>query len=141
MFPTWSHHACRQLPLGTCHQCTSLPAGRALLLGGAWFFFSTATTASHLTTPPLGIDCAVAPAGQVAQKQPDCRTPCYRFFDMTRGLPGAKLSKKAGNYLGKLRGNFNRDEYRCKPRSQRASRVWGPKGRMGCLGFVGWLRL
>jgi len=47
----------------------------------------------------------------VAQKQRDCRTPHYRFYDMTRTLPGAKLSKKAGNYVGKLRGNFNRDEY------------------------------
>jgi len=47
----------------------------------------------------------------VAQKQNDCRTPHYRFFDMTRGLPGSKLSKKAGNYIGKLRGNFARDEY------------------------------
>jgi hypothetical protein len=46
----------------------------------------------------------------VAQKQ-RCRTPHYRFFDMARTLPGAKLSKKAGNYVGKLRGNFNRDEY------------------------------
>jgi len=47
----------------------------------------------------------------VAQKQRDCRTPHYRFYDMARMLPGAKLSKKAGNYVGKLRGNFNRDEY------------------------------
>lgn len=46
----------------------------------------------------------------VAQKQPG-RTPNYRFFDMSRGFAGGKLSKKSGNYVGKLRANFNRDEY------------------------------
>ena len=47
----------------------------------------------------------------IAQKQPG-RTPNYRFFDMSRGLAGTgKLSKKSGNYVGKLRANYNRDEY------------------------------
>ncbi|RYG99319.1 hypothetical protein EON65_50390, partial [archaeon] len=39
------------------------------------------------------------------------RTSNYHLFDMTRGTAGSKLSKKAGNYLGKLRArNTNRLE-------------------------------
>lgn len=40
-----------------------------------------------------------------AEKQGSNRTANYHIFDMSRGAPGAKLNKKAGNYLGKLRGN------------------------------------
>lgn len=48
----------------------------------------------------------------VAQKMGLNRTSNYHFFDMTRGLAGSKLSKKAGNYLGKLRAkNTNRTAY------------------------------
>ena len=40
------------------------------------------------------------------------RTSNYHLFDMTRGLAGSKLSKKSGNYLGKLRAkNVQRTEY------------------------------
>jgi hypothetical protein len=40
------------------------------------------------------------------------RTSNYHLFDMTRGQVGSKLSKKAGNYLGKLRArNSSRTEY------------------------------
>lgn len=40
------------------------------------------------------------------------RTSNYHLFDMTRGVAGSKLSKKSGNYLGKLRArNLNRTEY------------------------------
>ena len=39
-------------------------------------------------------------------------TSNYHLFDMTRGMAGKKLSKKAGNYLGKLRArNSDRTEY------------------------------
>lgn len=38
-----------------------------------------------------------------------CRTPNYHIFDMTR-YTGSKLSKKSGNYLGKIRCNFNSTE-------------------------------
>merc|ERR1719424_1698376 len=63
----------------------------------------------------------------VAQKQTGNRTTNYRFFDMTQkgqvfreankagqeppSSQFKKLNKKAGNYIGKLRGNFSRDEY------------------------------
>lgn len=40
------------------------------------------------------------------------RTSNYHFFDMTRGQLGSKLSKKNGNYLGKLRAkNYSRTDY------------------------------
>eukprot|EP01033_Poteriospumella_lacustris_P001848 gene1848-1342_t len=48
----------------------------------------------------------------VAQKMSLNRTSNYHFFDMTRGVVSTKLSKKAGNYLGKLRAkNTNRTAY------------------------------
>ena len=40
------------------------------------------------------------------------RTSNYHLFDMTRGQLSTKLSKKSGNYLGKLRAkNMNRTDY------------------------------
>jgi len=40
------------------------------------------------------------------------RTSNYHMFDMTRGVVGRRLSKKSGNYLGKLRAlNMSRTEY------------------------------
>jgi tubby-related protein 1 len=40
------------------------------------------------------------------------RTSNYHLFDLTRGQVGSKLTKKSGNYLGKLRAkNVNRTEY------------------------------
>jgi len=40
------------------------------------------------------------------------RTSNYHMYDMTRGQAGSKLTKKSGNYLGKLRArNVNRTEY------------------------------
>jgi tubby-related protein 1 len=48
----------------------------------------------------------------VAQKMSLNRTSNYHLFDMTRGQAGSKLSKKSGNYLGKLRAkNVNRTGY------------------------------
>jgi tubby-related protein 1 len=48
----------------------------------------------------------------IAQKMSMNRTSNYHFFDMTRGVVSTKLSKKAGNYLGKLRAkNTNRTAY------------------------------
>eukprot|EP00981_Chlorochromonas_danica_P013804 scaffold6861_cov248-Ochromonas_danica.AAC.7 len=48
----------------------------------------------------------------IARKMSLNRTSNYHLFDMTRGQAGSKLSKKAGNYLGKLRAkNTNRTEY------------------------------
>lgn len=48
----------------------------------------------------------------VAQKMSMNRTSNYHLFDMTRGQAGSKLSKKSGNYLGKLRAkNSNRTGY------------------------------
>lgn len=57
----------------------------------------------------------VAPGAQpelimVAQKQTG-RTPNYRFYDLRNCKPNQKLNKNSSNYIGKLRGNFNRDEY------------------------------
>ncbi|GMI35563.1 hypothetical protein TeGR_g2148 [Tetraparma gracilis] len=40
-----------------------------------------------------------------AEKQTGSRTANYHIWDMTRGSPGMKLSKKSGNYMGKLRGD------------------------------------
>ena len=48
----------------------------------------------------------------IAQKMNLNRTSNYHLFDMTRGQVGSKLSKKNGNYLGKLRArNLNRTDY------------------------------
>jgi hypothetical protein len=48
----------------------------------------------------------------VAQKMNLNRTSNYHLFDMTRGLVGKHLSKKSGNYMGKLRAkNIQRTEY------------------------------
>lgn len=48
----------------------------------------------------------------IARKMSLNRTSNYHLFDMTRGYVGAKLSKKAGNYLGKLRAkNTSRTGY------------------------------
>lgn len=48
----------------------------------------------------------------VARKMNLNVTSNYHLFDMTRGMAGKKLSKKAGNYLGKLRArNSDRTEY------------------------------
>lgn len=46
----------------------------------------------------------------MAEKQSTSRTPNYHLFDMTRAATGltSKLSKKSGNYLGKLRSNFSK---------------------------------
>lgn len=41
----------------------------------------------------------------LAQKINLSSTSNYHFFDMTRGTPGGNLSKKSGNYLGKLRAH------------------------------------
>lgn len=48
----------------------------------------------------------------IAMKMSFNRTSNYHLFDMTRGLPGGKLTKKSGNYIGKLRAmNSSRSEY------------------------------
>lgn len=48
----------------------------------------------------------------IAMKMSFNRTSNYHLFDMTRGIPGGKLTKKSGNYLGKLRAvNSSRSEY------------------------------
>ena len=39
----------------------------------------------------------------LAKKMNLNRTSNYHFFDMTRGAAGSKLTKKSGNYLGKVR--------------------------------------
>ena len=46
-----------------------------------------------------------------AEKQLKSRTSHYRIFDMSRGSMSDKLSKKSGNYVGKLRSNRSRTEY------------------------------
>jgi hypothetical protein len=49
----------------------------------------------------------------VAEKQAINRTANYHVFDMSRNIPGRspKLNKKAGNYMGKLRGAHGETEY------------------------------
>ena len=48
----------------------------------------------------------------LAQKMNMNRTSNYHLFDLTRAQLGTKLSKKSGNYIGKLRSkNTNRTEY------------------------------
>jgi Tub family len=48
----------------------------------------------------------------VAKKMNLNRTSNYHLFDMTRGQVGSTLTKKSGNYLGKLRAkNTQRTEY------------------------------
>lgn len=45
----------------------------------------------------------------MAGKQPKNRTSNYHIFDMTRTTAlSAKLTKKSGNYIGKLRSNFSK---------------------------------
>ncbi|GMH85818.1 hypothetical protein TL16_g10351 [Triparma laevis f. inornata] len=61
----------------------------------------------------------------VAEKQSTSRTAHYNIFDMTRGAPGRKLSKKAGNYLGKLRGSRNGTDYSLFNSSQIKEQVAG----------------
>jgi hypothetical protein len=46
----------------------------------------------------------------IALLQGKNRTTNYHIFDMTRGILTKKLSKKSGNYLGKLRSNFSKTE-------------------------------
>ncbi|CAM9949114.1 unnamed protein product [Sphacelaria rigidula] len=46
----------------------------------------------------------------VAQKRSKNRTSNYHVFDMRRGSIGTRLSKKNGNYLGKVRTNLKRTE-------------------------------
>jgi len=48
----------------------------------------------------------------LARKMSLNMTSNYHMFDLTRGVAGSKLSKKSGNYLGKLRAlNAARTEY------------------------------
>jgi hypothetical protein len=48
----------------------------------------------------------------IAKKMNLNRTSNYHLFDMTRGQVGKQLSKKSGNYIGKLRArNVQRTEY------------------------------
>jgi tubby-related protein 1 len=48
----------------------------------------------------------------LARKMSMNRTSNYHVWDLTRGVVGAKLTKKSGNYLGKLRAlNSARTEY------------------------------
>lgn len=48
----------------------------------------------------------------LARKMSFNTTSNYHLFDLTRGLPGNRLTKKSGNYLGKLRAqNSARTEY------------------------------
>ncbi|KAG7394058.1 hypothetical protein PHYBOEH_005884 [Phytophthora boehmeriae] len=45
----------------------------------------------------------------MAEKQMKNRTSNYRLFDMTRSVAlSSKLTKKSGNYIGKLRSNFSK---------------------------------
>uniref|UniRef100_A0A7S2V188 Tubby C-terminal domain-containing protein n=1 Tax=Fibrocapsa japonica TaxID=94617 RepID=A0A7S2V188_9STRA len=46
----------------------------------------------------------------VGKKQAQNRTPNYHIFDMTRAQFGNHLSKKNGNYLGKLRTNLRKTD-------------------------------
>jgi tubby and related proteins len=46
----------------------------------------------------------------VAVLQGKNKTTNYHIFDMTRGVLTSKLSKKSGNYMGKLRSNFKKTE-------------------------------
>lgn len=45
-----------------------------------------------------------------ASKQAKNKTSNYHIFDMTRGCATNRLSKKSGNYVGKLRSNFGKGE-------------------------------
>ena len=46
-----------------------------------------------------------------AEKQSGARGANYYIWDMTRGSPGMKLSKKSGNFMGKLRGDSSGSGY------------------------------
>jgi len=62
----------------------------------------------------------------VAMKMNLNRTSNYHLFDMTRGQAGKKLSKKSGNYLGKLRSkNLDRTEYTLITNSAEGEEVAG----------------
>lgn len=45
----------------------------------------------------------------VGEKKMKNRTSNYHIFDMTKGSISNKMTKKSGNYLGKLRATSNRD--------------------------------
>lgn len=54
------------------------------------------------------------PANQlllVATKVSTSRSTTFHLFDMSRGALGTSLSKKAGNYIGKIVANSARTEY------------------------------
>ena len=53
-----------------------------------------------------------------ADKQTGSRTANYYIWDMTRGSPGMKLSKKSGNFMGKLRGDAQGASYSLYNNSQ-----------------------
>lgn len=62
----------------------------------------------------------------IAQKMTMNRTSNYHLFDMTRGQVNSKLSKKNGNYLGKLRArNSSRTEYALLNKSSEREEVAG----------------
>lgn len=62
----------------------------------------------------------------VAMKMNLNRTSNYHLFDMTRGQAGSRLSKKSGNYLGKLRAkNVNRTEYVLATQSSEREEIAG----------------
>lgn len=55
----------------------------------------------------------------LARKMSYNRTANYHVFDMTRGVAGSKLSKKSGNYIGKLRaGDSTGTEYTLLTKSE-----------------------
>ena len=56
------------------------------------FFFRMILTRDGLEKPLL-----------TAQKCSSGKAPFYRIWDMTRGMVGGKLTKKSGNYIGKLK--------------------------------------
>ena len=68
-------------------------AGNGFLLPSYAFFFNKSESPSI-----------------VALKQGGNRTTNYHLFDMTRGVLTRHLSKKSGNYLGKLRSNYQQTE-------------------------------
>ena len=62
----------------------------------------------------------------LARKMKMNRTSNYHLFDMTRGQAGTNLSKKSGNYLGKLRAkNLQRTEYILVTKSSEREEVAG----------------
>lgn len=62
----------------------------------------------------------------VAKKMGMNRKSNYHMFDMTRGMAGstANLTKKSGNYIGKLRAtNMNRSEYKIVTKSSQKEQI------------------